>query len=389
MAVSLEIPQPIAVGLQTGAYERVGGVISAADTRQPMLWLREIGAPALTVLGSAASVLSLSLTAATFAVLVAWVDQTVGRLDQVQRLLDRLGRPNKVSCDAQIPDAFATVGAALVLEDREERHRSTLLALEPFRGVQDHLVLLVNGQLYEDSQVADEFLLLLQLAHLAEVRALLELEELDRAEECLRAGVAIVQPRVMKHFTQTLLRSPAAYLHPALRDWISLERLTRLHRTFNPAITTAYVFELLRPYIYFFDPRNDAWIDALPANVWDPALFPRADDRPHAVPPLDQPVLVADQLQVMARAWQEPSDDASDAALERRCRALVSLVQVVNDMETVIETSQRFAGYQDEIRGLRAAGLTFAQWCELVPVAAPSEAEVVYLQRAAASALPA
>jgi hypothetical protein len=60
---------------------------------------------------------------------------------------------------------------------------------------------------------------------------------------------------------------------------------------------------------------------------------------------------------------------------------LLSLVQAVSDMEIMIETYQRFAGYQDEIQGIRELGLTFRQWGGLLPETPQLEGTVVYLQR--------
>lgn len=41
--VELEVPAAIAEGLQTGNYERVGGVIRETGSKQTVAWLRDAG----------------------------------------------------------------------------------------------------------------------------------------------------------------------------------------------------------------------------------------------------------------------------------------------------------------------------------------------------------
>ncbi|HEU4326678.1 MAG TPA: hypothetical protein VFS21_26295 [Roseiflexaceae bacterium] len=388
MIVSLDLPAPIAAGLRSGVYERVGGVIRTTETKQVVLWLRETGPAAigsvpalLTGVGAAASILSLGISVAGFAVLSERLSQLDARLALVQQALDRIERRVSVLYDAQIRAAFAMAHTAFSLGNADNRRASALLAIDRLLVAQHQLVALASQHLMQETQTADEYLLLLMLAHLTEVRCLLELEEQEHAQTRLRAGLAVVRPRVEHYLRKLLTDNPAIYLQPALAGLVSLERLAQIYRWLDPAATHGAVFEQLREQIFALQPAGDAWIRALPARIWDPALFSGAQGRPRAVEP---------QANLLG-SWPKQVEQLSGALpwnkgipAEQRSGALQSLAQAVADMETMIETYQRFASYQDEIQSMRDAGLTFQQWRALLPEAVPPEATVVYLLRAEA-----
>ncbi|GAB4109093.1 MAG: hypothetical protein OHK0022_61490 [Roseiflexaceae bacterium] len=386
MIVSLDLPASIAAGLRSGVYERVGGLIRMADTKQVVLWLRETGPAAISSVpallagvGAATSILSLGISVAGFAVISERLSQLDARLALVQQALDRIERGVSVLYDAQIRAAFAMADTAFSLGNADNRRASALLAIDRLLVAQHQLVALASQHLMQETQTADEYLLLLMLAHLTEVRCLLELEELEHAQTRLRAGLAVVRPRVEHYVRKLLTDNPAIYLQPALAGAVSLERLTQIYRWLDPTATASIVFEQLRPQLFALQPDNDTWIRALPARIWDPALFPNAQDRPRVVQSQSNPLgLWAERAQQFpgVLGW------GKGITAEQRSSVLQSLAQAVADMEMMIETYQRFASYEDEIQGMRDAGLTFQQWHALLPEAVPPEASVVYLRRA-------
>lgn len=378
ITVSLEIPRYIIAGLLSGTYERVGGVIRAVDTKQVVLWLRETSpaavgplstlSPALAVLGSAASMISLGVSVAGFAMLSERLGQLDARLSQVQQAVERLGRRINMLYDAQIRAAFTMADTAFCLSQPTNRRASALLAIDRLVVAQHQLAALTDEHLQQATQTSDEYLLLLMLAHLYEVRCLLELEELEHAQTRLRAGVAAVRPLTERYVQQLLTPNPAVYLQPALAQQISLERLSRIYRWLSPDNSPTTLFELLRSRIFELQPANDAWIRTLPTSIWDPALqtgnagsgtwWPWAKD-------------VANEYYEWMRGL--PSG--------QRGQALLCLAQAIGDMESMVESYQHLAGYQDEVQVIRDTGLTFQQWCGLLPETPQLEASVVYLQR--------
>jgi len=376
ISVSLEVPAHIALGLITGTYERVGGVIRATDTKQVVLWLREtspaaVGSlasltPALAALGSAASIISLGISVAGFAMLSERIGQLDARLTQVQQAVERLGRRINVLYDAQIRAAFTMADTAFRLSNPANRHASALFAIDRLTVAQHQLAALTDEHLQQGTQTSDEYLLLLMLAHLYEVRCFLELEELEHAQTRLRAGVTAVRPLVERYVYQLLTPNPAVYLQPALADKISLERLSKIYRWLNPDNTPTTVFELLRTRIFELQPTGDTWIQLLPTSIWDPALLPGTTQS--------------------TGSWADLAGDYigwfRGQPSEQRGRALLCLAQAIGDMETMVESYQRLAGYQDEIQSIHELGLTFQQWSRLLPESPQLEATVVYLHRA-------
>src|SRR5947207_16024904 len=99
MTVVMGIPEKIRFGLESGLYERVGGVVRNAQTKQIVMWLREAGAsnvlqqmPLILQASSVASLLNLGISAASFAVIVHRLGVINDRLKQVQSALEAVGQ---------------------------------------------------------------------------------------------------------------------------------------------------------------------------------------------------------------------------------------------------------------------------------------------------------
>ena len=102
--VVFDLPAVLANGLQSGALERVGGVIRDSNSKQVVAWLREGGSGALNNLtlpklpmGQAAqlvapmlSAVNLGVSVAGFAVVITQLNQISDQIRQIEAKVDRV-----------------------------------------------------------------------------------------------------------------------------------------------------------------------------------------------------------------------------------------------------------------------------------------------------------
>ena len=90
---SFHIPEYIAQGISNGTYERVGGVIREADSKQVVAWLREagkLGESVLPQVSAVSSVLNLAVSTTGFIVVLKRLGVIEQRLEQAQEVLQTI-----------------------------------------------------------------------------------------------------------------------------------------------------------------------------------------------------------------------------------------------------------------------------------------------------------
>jgi len=190
-------------------------------------------------------------------------------------------------------------------------------------------------RLEHSSQIADEYLLTLSLAYVAETRCYLELEEAETAIRRLQEGAAKLRPRIQRYVDILLTSNPAAYLQPQFKGTIDLRRLTRIYQWINPTLNENAVFELQRENFVKFMQDPNKWVDSLPSAILD-------------------------RVEV-DWGWFGPNpEDLKKEAIKR-------LPQVLKVVESMIETNRRFEAYQAEVQAIAQLGMSFHDWLKLSP----------------------
>lgn len=205
-----------------------------------------------------------------------------------------------------------------------------------------------DKELEQGSQIVDEYLLTLLLAYVAEARCYLELEAPDTALELLRDGAAKVRPRMQKYVDLLLTSNPAAYLQPEYKGEIDLCRLTRIYQWSDPNLDENAVFDLHRENLVKLVQDPNKWVASLP-----PAIL--------------------DRVEVKGWIFGPSEDDLKREAIKR-------LPQVLEVIENMIETYQRFEAYKVEVEAIDQLGISFQDWIKLAPAEnKPEDAELMYI----------
>jgi tetratricopeptide (TPR) repeat protein len=399
LTLTFALAPHIVRGLASGIYVRTGGVIQHAVTKQVVAWLRDLvptptsssnnllnlvvsGAnAAVTAKGladvngrlggienqlgelgqslqlnqgilqitTAASVLSLGVSVIGFAVIAQRLKELEKRLKQMEELLSKVNRKIDLSFYANFRAAIELAVNAFTMTKTENRRGSALQAINRFLEAEHIYTEYTDIEIEERSQIADEYLLTLSLAYLAEARCYLELEEHETALRRFQEGAKVIRSRTEKYVEILLTSNPAAYLQPQFKDVIDLRRMTRIYQWVNPTLDENDVFNIERENLFKIATVPYEWVESLP-------------------------VAILTRVEVQG-GWFGPSHEDLKKEADKR------LPQVLELIESMIETNRRFEAYQTEVQAISQLGISFHDWLKLTPSTEtkPADAELMYI----------
>jgi tetratricopeptide (TPR) repeat protein len=299
---------------------------------------------AIGSLTTAASVLNLGVSVMGFAVIAQHLNELEKRLKQSEELLNKVNRKIDLSFYANFRAAIELAVNAFTMTKPENRRSSALQAINRFLEAEQHYIGYTDAELEQKSQIADEYLLTLSLAYLAEARCYLELEEHETALHRFQKGAKILRPRIKKYIDILLTSNPAAYLQPQFKGQIDLRRLVRIYQWIDPNLDENAVFEMQRENLFKMGEElysTYKWVDSLP-----PAILTR------------------DEVQ---GGWFGPLHNDLKQEADKR------LPKVLLAVESMIETNRRFEAYQAEIQAIAQLKISFHEWLKLSPSDAKSD----------------
>jgi hypothetical protein len=405
VTTTFTLPGWIAQGLATGAYERVGGVVREAGTKQVVAWLRETstsnlpglpgllgfsglplpsdpvtGALKLIMSGintgvllkgfsdvklqlsviekqievvqqglqvtSAISALNLGVSAMGFAVINQRLNELEKRLVKTEELLNKIDKKIDLSYYANLKAALGLATNAFTMNKRENRDNMATQAINRFLEAQHIYTDYADKELKQGSQLADDYLLTLSLAYVTEIRCHLELNEINSALCRLQEADRVIGSLTKKYVELLLTSNPAAYLQPQFKGQIDLRRLTLIYQWIDSTLDENAVFEMHRENLVKLVQDPGKWIESLPAAIWDA------------------------QVDWVGKAfWDDPKPDIYGR-----------LPRVVAAMESMIETHRRLESYQLELQAIAQLGISFHDWLQLTPSEPkPEEANLMYV----------
>lgn len=284
VTVTFAIADWIAKGLESGQFAQWGGVIREAATGKIVALLREVGtritqvprqvqlAQGVLCVGSAVSVLNLGISVAGFVLISQRVGELEQRLKDAQEILNKINRKIDIGYYANFKAALSLAANAFTMSRLENRERSALQAIDRLLESQHVYLDYTKTEISQKSQIADEYLLTLSLAYLAEARCHLELEEKDMACRRLQEGAAVIREQMGQYINILLTSNPAAYLQPQFKEEIDLRRLTKIYQWLDPSLDENAVFQMHRDNIPKLIQEPNKWVESLP-----PAILTRAE----------------------------------------------------------------------------------------------------------------
>ena len=316
--------------------QRLGGIEQTLQLTQGMLQVT-----------SAASVLNLGVSVMGFVVIAQRLKELEQRLQQTQEILNKINHKIDLGFYANFRAAIDLAINAFTMSKLENRERSAMQAINRFLEAEHAYTDYTDTELKQKSQIADEYLLTLSLAYLAEARCYLELGEPDIALRRFQEGATVLRSRTQKYIDLLLTSNPAAYLHPQFKGQIDLRRLTRIYQWADPTLDENAVFEMQRENLAKLMEDPNQWITSLPPAIWD------------------------SRVDWVGKAfWDDPKP-----------QIFARLPKTLETIESVIETNNRFEGYQAEIQTIGQLGITFHKWLQLTPATKvkPDQANLMFI----------
>jgi tetratricopeptide (TPR) repeat protein len=402
LTVTFHLADSIAKGLTDGTLERVGGIIRHVSTKQIVVWLREIPSHAVSLgdpftgslnllvsgaktlatiegfadvkeqisgvsqqimsvqqglqqtqsilqITSAASIMNLGVSVMSFAVITHRLNEMEKRLKKAEALLSKINRKIDLGFYANFHAAVKLAINAFSMNKAENRISSAHQAINRFLEAEKIYQDLTEKELDLQSQIANEYLLTLALAYLAEVRCHLELEEYPTALQRFQEGSQVLKELIQRYVDLLLTSNPAIYLSPQFKGQIDLQRLTKIYQWANPNLDENAVFEMQRDNFSELIKDPDKWVKSLP-----------------------QAIVSKEEVQ----GWMLVGPSNDDIKKEA-CKRLPQVLEVV---ESMIETDRRFESYQAEVKAIQNFGISFHEWMRLEPPdPQPEQATFMYI----------
>jgi tetratricopeptide (TPR) repeat protein len=300
---------------------------------------------------TAASMLSLGVSAIGFAVISKRLKEIEKRLEKAQENLEIIDKKIDLSFYANFRAALDLAMNAFTMSKVDNRRSSALNAINRFLEAEHIYADLADKELAVNSQIGDEYLLTLCLAYIAEARCYLELEEFDTANRRFQEGTEQISARIEKYVDLLLTSNPLMYLHPKLKGKTDLSRLTRIYQWKDSSLTENSIFELMRDkmvpeYDMLWSSQIDQWIESLPASIIE--------------------------SENIKRGFWGIKEEGREEIIQR-------LPESLAEMESMVETSQRFTAYELEVKAISTLGISFHEWLQLRPPESQDGRSLMYI----------
>ena len=313
-------------------------------------------------MGAVSSILNLAVSTMGFIIVLKRLDVIEQQLEQAQEVLQTIDYKIDLSFYANFRAALDLAINAFTMTNSEARKMSAMQAINRFLEAEHHYTNLTDIEIGNGSQVVDEFLSMLCLAYITEVRCYLELDEIDTARRRLQGAAAILRPRFEKYINTLLTSNPAAYLHPSLKEQVGLKRLTKVYQWLEPGLDESDVFEMQRENLFKLAQNPEEWTNSLPQAI-------RIPKRGTVAPTnvfngfAKQSKKFIGALPVMSKM----KDGSPETVPSPETEAYGRLPAMMQLMETMVENDNRLAMYESEVETIHRLGMGFQEWRQLTP----------------------
>jgi len=282
LGVRPELADKVISGLMSGTYERVGGVIRDAGSKEVVAWLRSLPEAQLSnstvysrlgpllQLNVATLAFNLSISAIGFAVVVKRLNSIEDQLQTIAASLAEINHKLDLGFYANFRAALELARTAFTMREQTNRRISATQAINRFLEAEHHYLSMLDTEIQANSQAVWPVLNTLFLAYVSTARCYLELGETETAWQHFQEGETVLSSRVRQYYSSIIEVNPAIFLHPVLANSISLERLTRLLRHYDASLNESLTFERLRKEIWeTASQKPETWLEKLPVSIWD------------------------------------------------------------------------------------------------------------------------
>ncbi|MBX9253563.1 hypothetical protein H1Q63_06250 [Desmonostoc muscorum CCALA 125] len=364
LQTTFEIPDWIVQGLESRKYVRIGGVIRDTKTKHIIAMLREIAphtlqaSTLLTQAGSVASLLNLGVSILNLGVSVIGFALILKRLkgieqrleedfNQIQENINHLHRKFDICVYANFRAALDLARDGTTMLQPENRRNATTLAINRFLEAQNIYSRYVDISLQENINIAEKYIFSLSLSYVARARCYLELEEIKNAVFCLQEGAEVLRHTVKQYVKTLFISQPIARELPSFQGGptIALDSPVELCRL-------ADICKWLEPELNYILEDKSILFKAQVKNLVRFIQYERND--------LPQLGYCGAFLYTGKKAVKEEQSFTKKEEIHSH-----NLLQIIENIERIIETYNRFEAYLVEVQVIQQLGMSFQNWLKL------------------------
>lgn len=241
--VEFEVPDDIALGLSSGALERVGGVIRFADSKQVVAWLREGGsmsrnvtsgmnllpsllrvagmnAKTVAVVAGAVTIAGPLLDVAITAFTIHYFTERIRALEKkIERIYDRVDRRFDRDESAELQTALRIADALLDTEDLDSRRAKANSVIVRLIKAEELLFMdlddALKGRRRRKAQVLIDTI---ASVNMLAARCYFSVDDEKNAISGLEKSLNALKPRVDQLVKSLVGKQPAVYFHRSVSD---------------------------------------------------------------------------------------------------------------------------------------------------------------------------
>lgn len=406
LTATFQVPDWIQNGLETGEYERVGGVIRETDTGQITAWLRETDpsqpisvqnvSKTLSLLrtGDAVGVLNLAISAIGFTVLLNKVRHLEEAIAGQNNAIEQIHRKIDLSFYGNFVAAIQQANMAFITRNPETQRIAALQAINRFLEAQHFFESTLEVALKAESPSAESLLSTLFLAHTAELRCHLELGEVDVASARLLEASKVLSA-ASSRFIDSILKEVDMTNLWVLKDReqqlqliIRVEKIEGNGSVSLSQVPIACKRTSSREYMEYHDKlkkqlgvvrmsrNNLAELSKMDLGFLAKLLFNMHSFTCQAAAAHLSRILEWKKvfISVQRSYYGDTMDKRAIGSHHFPRIELPSIRQermsvgcLFAKAESVIEDMKRLEAYQNEIYGMKASNLSLQEWCSIKP----------------------
>ncbi|MBZ0302529.1 MAG: hypothetical protein K8J31_22480 [Anaerolineae bacterium] len=377
LEVVFNVPDQIALGLETGTLQRIGGVIVERTSKQVVAWLRDgtayrsaksgdalssslagilsagghqtnLGA-ILTAFTAGGQVLNLAIAAVSFQAMMQRLDRMTAEIAEIvsHEFARERSRDFRVALQAA-RDVFEG-------ESPDSRDSAMRSAVDRLNGSMQYFLeefhRLIENPSTQTLLTAQHFLVLAEYAFACRSRCYLAGEEIELAKSRLSEDLPLFANHTRQLVTELLGRSPAIYFHKAIASsdmerFLGVQQWLRTGSAPDDPIDSSVLFQIVDEL------RADFWGVELSNLIEEDNSLPTAFAR------------VSGQIvgELIGRFGNAELSSRTEVTKADR------LLDHLNHALILIENYQRLLGFEIEIREFRLASgsRSFREWSSMI-----------------------
>lgn len=291
--VLFDVPAQVAQGLMNGSLERVGGVVRDASSKQVVMWLQEGGsgvskalanppfaggANALAAANTLLATANLGVSIAGFAIVLHQLNRISDQIRALEAKIDRISHKLDDAALAKLKAGINACQNAADTVEPSQRFQLTNQAINTLHEARQYF----NQQVIRSAGMAEatsaDYVAMAFLGLAAEVQALLQLDDSEKAARTLRQGLDELRPGLTQ-LMNAVLDCTCHYLKPEFAGEVDLDLMLWLHNGFrrmkrNPGdsveqLTASDLFEIMRPHLTKVFKSHEDWHGEIPQVIVD------------------------------------------------------------------------------------------------------------------------